>query len=120
MNSHEFFLNMYREEIDHLSVKSFTGRNSGLISDFKTVLESLIPGQKSFHLCFSGFMLFYGQIIVLISKLPSKTAKLPSKVRIAVLKSWLSCKTEHFQVKRIRPSLPFTVRHTCSMARISQ
>ena len=40
MNSHEFFLNMYREEIDHLSVKSFTGRNSGLIFYLKTVLES--------------------------------------------------------------------------------
>ena len=34
------FKNIYREEIDDLRVKSFTGCYSGLISYLKTVLES--------------------------------------------------------------------------------
>ena len=49
-----------------------------------TLFCSWIIGQKSYHLRFSGHRLFHGQIIVGILKLPSKTAKLPSKVRTAV------------------------------------
>ena len=49
----EIFKNIYREEIDNLSVKSFTGRYSGLISylDF----EFWISRQKSYHRRFSVF-----------------------------------------------------------------
>ena len=48
MVSQIIFLNNYREKIDDLSVKSFAGRYSGLISYLKTVLESWIPGFISY------------------------------------------------------------------------
>ena len=40
-----FFADFQRR--NDLSIKSFTGQNSGLISYLKTVLESLISGPKS-------------------------------------------------------------------------
>ena len=96
------FSNIYREDIDDLSVKSFTGRYSSLISYIKTVLEFWIPGQKSYHLRFSCFRLFHGQLIVWILKLPIKTAKLPNKVPIAVQTSWLNCLKGEFTFLFIR------------------
>ena len=40
---------------------------------------------------FSGLRLFHGQVILWILRLPSKTAKLPSKVWNAVQTSWFNC-----------------------------
>ena len=78
------FSNFSQKEKNYgTSVKKFTGRFSGLI-------------QRQFiiyHLRFSCWRLFYGQVIVWILKLPSKTAKLPSKVRIAVQTSWSNWNT---------------------------
>ena len=64
-------------------LNNFSGRKIFRISYLKTVLESWIPGQKNYHLRFSSFSLFRGQIFVWNLKLPSKTAKLPSKMQIA-------------------------------------
>ena len=61
MNSKRFL--KYLLEIENLSVKNFTGQNSGPISYLKTVLESWISGQKSEHLPFPGFTILHGQII---------------------------------------------------------
>ena len=85
------FLNIYREEIDDLSVKSFAGRNSSLFSFHYSFGILDIMAKKNYHLRFSGFRLCQGLIVVWNLKLPSQTAKLPSKMRIAVEKSWLSC-----------------------------
>ena len=41
------FKDICREEIDGLSVKSFTGHYSGLISYLKTLLETKYQGKKS-------------------------------------------------------------------------
>ena len=49
---------IYREEIDDISVKSFTGRYFGLISYLKTVLESWMTRQKSYH-CPSPVLPFF-------------------------------------------------------------
>ena len=68
----EDFKNIYREEKYVLSLKSFTGQNSGFNSYLKTILESRISGQKSYHLRFSDFTILHGRIIVSISKLTSK------------------------------------------------
>ena len=52
----------------------------------KTILESWISGLKSYHLRFFP-PVFHG-LIVLNIQLPSKTAKLSSKMRNDVQKSW--------------------------------
>ena len=57
------FKNIYREEVDDLSVKSFTCRHSGLISYLKTVLDILNIKAKKL-LSFFWFNLFQGQIII--------------------------------------------------------
>ena len=65
---------------------------SGLISYLKTVLESWISGQKSYRRRrFFGFTVFHDQNIIWILEFPGKTAKLRSKIQIAVHKSWLNC-----------------------------
>ena len=53
-------------------------------------LRVLLQGVSE-PLFFFGFTFFHGQIIICILKLPSKTAKMQSKVRIVVQTSWIKC-----------------------------
>ena len=76
-----------------MSFKNFTGRKFCQYSHLKTVLVSWIPGQKSYHLRFSGLVF---QIIV--RKLASETAKLSSKMQIAVPMSWSNCHAHIFLI----------------------
>ena len=77
-----------------LSLINFTVHNFCWILYFETVLESCKPGQKS-YLHFPGLRLFDGQTIFWSLKLLRKTAKLPSKARIAMQTTWLNCFEKH-------------------------
>ena len=84
-----------------LLCKNFTGRKICRILYLKPFLETWIPGQKRYHLFFFGFWLFHGQIIIWNLKLPSKSAKLPSKMQIAVQKSWSNCNKRMNELNQI-------------------
>ena len=58
MNSKRCLKYLHWEEINDISLKSFTGQNSGLKSYFKTILESWISGQKVIIFGFSLFPFF--------------------------------------------------------------
>ena len=77
-------------EIDDLSVKSSKVPFSGLISDYRQFWNLEYHGKK-LSSSFFRFSIFHDQIIISILKLPSKTEKMPSKVRIAVKTSLLNC-----------------------------
>ena len=51
------------------------------------------------------FKAFHSQITVWNLKLPSKTAKLPSKVQIAVQKSWSNCNVNYKEYSNVNKSL---------------
>ena len=73
-----------------MSLKNITGRKFCRISYLKTVLESWIPEQKSYHLRFFGLRLFQGQTII-------GMLNCPVKQQITLQKSW--CPTAMFAQK---------------------
>ena len=92
MNSKRFLKHLLRHSWLPNSIKFHRSEYWSYIQYWKSVLETWISGIKSYHLRFPDFTVLHGQIIIWIWKLPSKTAKLLSKMPIAMPTSWLNCR----------------------------